>query len=137
MAAAGIEMRIDIYEWSVFLKRIDERNFEACALAWTVPFEADPYQVWHSSQADLPESSNFINFRNPEADRLIEAIRVTFDAAERIELCHRFQRLLHEEQPYTFLIMPSSLSALSARYNNVRLFPLVQAPAQLLWSGAE
>ncbi len=123
MAAAGIHMRLDVYEWSVFLQRIDERNFEACMLAWTVPLEADPYQVWHSSQADAPQSSNFIGFRNAEADRLIEAIRVAFDTDERIALCHQFQALLHREQPYTFLFAPAKLSGMSARYENIRLLP--------------
>ncbi len=133
MAAAGIDMRIDIYEWSIFLTRINERNFEACSLGWTQPFEADPYQIWHSSQADLPQSSNFIGFRDPEADRLIEAIRRTFDAEERIELCHRFQRLLHEDQPYTFLMSAAALTGMAAKYDGVRLFPLEQYPVEIMW----
>ena len=133
MARAGIEMRIDIYEWSVFLNRIDERKFEACMLAWTVPLESDPYQVWHSSQAELPESSNFIGFRNAEADRIIEAIRRCTDAEERAGLCREFQNLLHEEQPYTFMFVPSKLFAISGKFNNIRIFPPYIMPEIALW----
>ncbi len=134
LARAGIEMRIDIYEWSVFLERINSRNFEACMLAWTTPLEPDPYQVWHSSQAFAEESSNFISFCNPEADRLIEEIRQCTDAAKRTLLCREFQRLIHKEQPYTFMFVPSQLSAVSAKFNNIRIFPPYMMPETLMWS---
>ena len=111
-------------EWSVCVQRLEKKSFEMCALGWAGGIKSDPYQLWHSSQADIEGSSNHIRFKNPEADRLIEAIRATFDLKERIRLCHEFQALLHEEQPYTFLIVPESLSALSGRYRNVRVFPL-------------
>ncbi len=132
LAAAGIDMKIESLEWSVFLQRIEQRHFDACSLAWTAPVDPDPYQVWHSSQAAAPESSNFINFRNPEADRLIEELRATFELPKRIELARRFERLLHEEQPYTFLFVPYALLAQSARYRNVRTFQ-TGVPAELFW----
>ena len=59
-----------------------------------------------------------------EADRIIEEIRKTFDVTKRIELCHEFHRIIHEEQPYTFLMVPEQLSILSGDLENVRCFPL-------------
>ncbi|WP_176015044.1 peptide-binding protein [Victivallis sp. Marseille-Q1083] len=132
MAKAGIDMKISTFEWSVYLQKLNERSYDACTLAWTMPFEADPYQVWHSSQADLPDGSNHIGFKNPEADRLIEEIRRTTDVGVRIELCHQFQALLHEEQPYTFLFSPYALLAVSGRYENVRVFA-DGVPKLILW----
>jgi peptide/nickel transport system substrate-binding protein len=123
MAKAGVVLRIRKVEWSVFVQMIGEKKFETCILGWGMGFESDPYQLWHSSQADLKESSNFIGFKNTEADKLIEKIRVCFDVRKRIELCHKFHRLLHKEQPYTFLLSPDALTAQSARYKNVRVFP--------------
>lgn len=123
LAAAGIDMKIQNLEWSVYLQRLQDKNFEACCLGWQSPFDPDPYQIWHSSQADLPGSSNHIGFRNHEADRLIEELRATFDMERRIELARRFEALLHEEQPYTFLFVPYQLEARSGRYRNVRVFP--------------
>ncbi|NOY74727.1 MAG: hypothetical protein GXP32_02920 [Kiritimatiellaeota bacterium] len=123
MAKAGVVLRIRKVEWSVFVQMIGAKKFEACILGWGMGFESDPYQLWHSSQADAKESSNFIGFKNPEADKLIEQIRVCFDLKKRIELCHKFHRLLHKEQPYTFLFSPDALLAQSARYKNVRIFP--------------
>ncbi len=123
MAKAGIVMNIRTVEWSVYVQRLESKSFEVCVLGWSMGFESDPYQIWHSSGADAPASSNHISFKNKEADRLIEEIRVSFDIEKRIRLCHEFHQLIHEEQPYTFLISPYSLIAQNRRYRNVRVFP--------------
>jgi peptide/nickel transport system substrate-binding protein len=136
MARAGVVMSIQALEWSVYVKKLEEKDFEVCTLGWRMGYESDPYQIWHSSQADLPASSNHISFRSPAADALIERIRVTFDLEERVRLCREFHRLLHEEQPYTFLFSPDALLALHRRYLNVREFP-DGPPTSLFWTPRE
>ncbi len=132
MARVGVDMKIQTFEWSVYIERLEQRNYEVCTLGWSAPYESDPYQIWHSA-ADSSNGSNHIGFRNPEADRLIEAFRVEFDVKKRIELANQLQRLLHEEQPYTFLFSPDSLQTISARYRNVREFPL-GIPPEIIWT---
>jgi peptide/nickel transport system substrate-binding protein len=102
----GVKMSIEAAEWSSMLKRMDERNFDAYTGAWALPWSTDPFQVWHSSQADAPSGSNRVGFRNKRADAVIEELRVTLDPAKRIELLRAFHRILHEEQPYTFMFIP-------------------------------
>ncbi|MBN2640093.1 MAG: peptide-binding protein [Victivallales bacterium] len=132
MAKAGVEMNIQIVEWSVLVQRLEQKSFDVCVLGWSMSFESDPYQIWHSSQADKLFSSNHIGFNNKQADKIIEKIRVTFDHNERVKLYHEFHRLIHEEQPYTFLIAPLSLQAINSRYRNVREFPL-GIPDSIQW----
>ena len=132
LAGAGIDMKIENVEWSVYLQRLNQRRFDASCLGWASPFDPDMYQIWHSSQCDKPESSNYIGFRNAEADKLIEEMRRTFDRERRIAIAHAFARLIHEEQPYTFLFVPYSLVAQSGRYRNVRVFP-VGMPVMPYW----
>ncbi|OGV37189.1 MAG: hypothetical protein A2020_08380 [Lentisphaerae bacterium GWF2_45_14] len=129
---AGIIMKIQTIEWSVLTERLENKNFEACTLGWTAALVPDEYQIWHSSQAGIKASSNHIGFRNPEADALIEKIRISFDMKERIRLAHDFHRLLHELQPYTFLFTPDNLIGMDARYKNVRVFPL-GIPDRITW----
>ena len=62
---------------------VTKRTFDACSMAWVSPIESDPYQIWHSSQAE--NGSNYVGFVNEEADRLIEA-RLEFDADRRAAL---------------------------------------------------
>ena len=126
--AAGIEMKIQSLEWSVYLERLENRTYDACSLGWSTNFDPDPYQVWHS-QGIAPPGSNHIGYANPELDALIEELRATFDMPRRIALARRIERIIHEDQPYTFLYAPYALAAVSARYGNVRLFPGGLEPA--------
>ena len=121
-AAAGIDMNIQALEWSVYLERLNSRDYDACSLGWSTSFDPDPYQVWHS-QGIAPPGSNHICYSNPELDKLIEKLRGTFDPKERIRISRGIERIIHEDQPYTFLYAPFSLVALRTHYGNVKLFP--------------
>ena len=98
----GVKMNMEPLDWAVMQKRMEEKDFEAYTGAWTMNWESDPYQIWHSSQADIPKSSNRIGFRNEEADKIIEDLRVTFDQKKRVELYHNLHEIIYEEQPYIF-----------------------------------
>lgn len=115
----GIDMRIERLEWAAFLARIEKKEFDVVTLGWSTSFESDPYQIWHSSQAQIERGSNFIAFENQEVDRLIEAARVEFNDERRNALYAKFQKILHEEQPYTFLFASDSLVAVARRFGNV------------------
>ncbi|HNR89207.1 MAG TPA: peptide-binding protein [Spirochaetota bacterium] len=116
-AKAGIQMSINRYEWAVFVKKLHERDFDAVTLAWSLDWESDPYQLWHSSQ--VKDGSNYCGFVNREADGIIERVRAEFDPVARMRLLHRFHEILHEEQPYTFLYCTPALVVVSKRFNNV------------------
>ena len=122
MAKAGIQMDLLGIEWSVLVKRVGEKNFEACALGWTGTLKPDPYQLWHSSQATLPNSSNIISYRSREADTLIEKLRLSFDGKERTRLYHALHKVIYDDAPYIFLFAPSNLTVIHKRYRNVRVF---------------
>ena len=113
MKEAGIKMNINKIEWSIYVQRLEKKDFEVISLRWQLPFESDPTQLWHSSMADVKGSSNHLGFKNKKADELIEKLRVCFDFEKRVKLCHEFHRLLHEEQPYTFLFNRDALTAIN------------------------
>ena len=119
---AGIEMEVRSLEWAAMLKFITSREFDAVMLAWYTSIDEDPYQLWHSSQAT--EGSNFIGFQNSEADRLIEAGRVEFDPKKRSVIYKKLHRLIHEEEPYTFLFISPSLVAVAKRFIDVKQYKL-------------
>ncbi|HBF14033.1 MAG TPA: peptide-binding protein [Deltaproteobacteria bacterium] len=115
----GLVMHIEKMEWAAFLDRIDKKNFDATMMGWSTGFEDDPYQIWHSSQASVPGGSNFISYSNAEADHLIEKARQEFNEKERNKLYWRFQEILYDEQPYTFLFSSDALVVVSKRFSNV------------------
>ena len=133
-AKAGIIVNINPVEWSIYTERLDEHNFDVCQLGWLLDWADDPYQIWHSSQADMPKGSNYVGFKNAEADKIIEEARGEFDVAKRTELYHRLHRLLHEEQPYTFLISPDALVAQDRRFQNAKVWkPMNEMYANSFW----
>lgn len=119
LARVGIKMNIVQIEWSVFLGRLHKRDFDVTALGWSGTFDPDPYQIWHSSQSE--EGSNFVSFKNSEVDALIERVRQSFNQKERDRLLKRVHTLIYNEQPYTFLFSPASLSVVSKRVGNVKI----------------
>ena len=131
-AAVGIDMSIQVVEWSNYIQRLDKRSYDACCLGWSSSFDPDMYQVWHSSQMERG-GSNHISYSNQELDRLIENMRAEFDSAKRIELAHKIGKILHDDQPYTFLVWPYSLVAVSGKFNNLKVYPagMEIAPAYL------
>lgn len=114
----GIMMTPQPVDWPTMQKKMDEKAFDAYTGGWGLSWSNDPYQIWHSSQADVPKGSNRIGFRNKRADEIIEQLRIEFDEAKRLELYHEFHRLLHDEQPYTFFYAPQSIAAWQPRVKN-------------------
>jgi peptide/nickel transport system substrate-binding protein len=124
----GIRMEIRKLEWAVFIQRIQQHDFDACTLGWSLGWEQDPYQLWHSSQAK--DGSDFVGFKNAEADRIIEEARREFDAAKRHQMYKRLDEIIHEEQPYTFLFTTEALVAVSRRFQNVNVYPMGLYPRE-------
>ena len=129
----GVAMNIVPVEWSVMIQRMEDKDFDGFTGGWLLAWETDLYQLWHSSQADEPSSSNRIGFRNREADRIIEAVRKTFDEDERVRLFHEFHRLVHEEQPYTFWFQSRNVGAWTSRLKNVSFSEMRPFDSALKW----
>ncbi len=129
----GVVCNLVSTEWSVMLKKMEERDFIAYTGGWGLDFDGDPYQIWHSSQADLPKSSNRVGFRSKEADEIIEKLRETFDPEERIRLQHRFHKLVHEEQPYLFMYSEKTVYVSQPRLKNIQFQPFRPHVQSLNW----
>ncbi len=120
----GIDVKIRILEWAAFINDfINKRRFEAIILGWTIPLDPDAFDVWHSSKT-APQELNFISYKNPEVDALLEKARSTFDQKQRKKYYNRFQEILAEDQPYTFLYVPDELIIISKRIRNIEPAPI-------------
>ena len=102
----GVKCNTQYFEWAVFLKDfINTGEFDAVVLGWSMGIDPDLYQIWHSSQAG-PQQLNFVGYTNPRADDLIVRIRKEYNHQTQRTLTHQLHRLIHEDQPYTFLYAP-------------------------------
>jgi peptide/nickel transport system substrate-binding protein len=111
---SGIDMEIQILDWSVYIGRMARQEFDAGSFLqmWPNP-EVDLYGLFHSSQIG-PGMQNYGAWRNERADRLMEQIRRTLDDDRRNAMQRELQRILYDEQPYTFTFV-QSLSTLAKK----------------------
>jgi ABC-type transport system substrate-binding protein len=120
----GMECRITPTQWALMLQNLRKKEFDATILGWALNWKSDPFQIFHGSQADLPESSNSIGYQNPEVDKLIEELRVTLDEDKQTEIYHKIHKLIYDDQPYTFLFMDKATAGQDARIENTKFYQI-------------
>ncbi len=122
-ARAGILLVPKPSEWPVMLDLLDKRTFDAITLGWTSGVETDIYQMFHSSQR-IPGGDNFIGYANEQLDQLIDRARATVEEEPRMALWRQAERIMYQDQPYTFLIRRQSLLFLDKRLRNLKVTKL-------------
>ncbi len=99
----GVKITFSQVEWAVFIrKHVNQLNFDAVVLGWSMGLDPDLYQIWHSSQTNKGQL-NFVGYKNPKADELIIKIRQEYDLATQVRQAHALHRIIAADQPYTFL----------------------------------
>jgi len=120
----GISVTVRQLDWTIFLDDVRNHKFDAMVLGWAMSVrDPDSFQVWHSAQAEN-KGPNMISYKNARVDKILEEYRREFDPKKRIELYREFQQILHDEQPYTFLFMGKSISAVHRRLRGVEVLPI-------------
>ena len=79
--------------------------------------------MFHSSQ-NKPGGDNFISYKNPQLDKLIDQARATVDEATRMPLWQQAEHIMYDDQPYTFLMRRKSLSFIDKRIHNLQMTKL-------------
>jgi len=103
LKSVGIEMNLKLLDWNHFLENIGSENFEAVYLAWSAGYgDPDPYLLWHSKSSSNG-GRNFISYKNPSVDDLIERAREEFDRPKRIKIMQKLYQKIIEDAPYLFM----------------------------------
>lgn len=119
MAQAGIVVRPAATEWTVLLQRTKERDLDALLAGWGGgAVEDDPQQIF-SSTAIQGVGDNYVQYSNPRLDDAIDRARRTTNESERMKIWHEVHRILHEDQPYTFLYADEELDIVDKRFKGV------------------
>jgi len=111
-ATVGIRMTERVVDRAVFFEALSTGDFDAITLAQSLGFpESDPHPAWHSDS--IRDGANISRWQDNIADTLIERGRRTMDATERAVLWHELHRMIHEAQPFTFLVDRAELMLVS------------------------
>ncbi|MCS7061736.1 MAG: ABC transporter substrate-binding protein [Anaerolineae bacterium] len=101
LAQAGIQLTIETVEWGVWLDRIyTNRDFDMTLIDFTG--KIDPQAVLDRYTSEFRR--NFINYKNPTYDQLIEQAVRAIDAATQIERYKQAQTVLAEDVAAVFLL---------------------------------
>ena len=118
MARAGIVVRLAPVEWSTLLQKTKERNYDAVFMGWGGTVEDDLNQEF-STEAMKGVGDNFVQYSNPEFDRILQIARFTPDPVKRRGMWHQLHRIIADDQPYTFVFADKELDAVSKRFKGV------------------
>ena len=106
----GIDARLRTLEIQTLFDRARAGDFDALMGGWAIDTTLD-FRPYFHSEATGGDGWNFIGYSNPEVDRILDDVRKIGDLATARPELIRFQRILHEEQPYLFLCEPRRISA--------------------------
>lgn len=128
---AGVAMSLAPMEWGAFVEKVDTGEYEACSLSLNLDPNPDLRPNWHSAQVP-PSGMNHAFYRNPRADALMDEIASTFDRARAKALYAELQRVIADDQPFTFLHTVSVAWGVRERIGNVKTSPV---GLWLFWPG--
>jgi peptide/nickel transport system substrate-binding protein len=123
-ARVGIAVELDPVDWTIMDERMTKsHDFDALTMGWMGgAMEQDIYQMFDSSQI-ADQADNFMSYSSPAFDEAVRAARRELDDAKRMELWHKCEAILHEDQPYTFLLVPKIIRLSDKRIKNMKLAP--------------
>jgi peptide/nickel transport system substrate-binding protein len=107
----GIDLAGDPVEDQEWARRADDRDFDGFVVVWRSGLDVDFKQLWHSSTANEPKSSNYAGWSSDEADPLIDALRDEFDLEKRYDIAATVANIIYQEQPYLFLSVSKGVFA--------------------------
>ena len=120
----GVELKLRALDWAAYSQRFAAGEFELAPFANIfLPPHLDQYPYLHSSQAP-PAGENVGFYRNPEADRAIEAARQETNEDKRIELYRQVHRIVAADPPADFLWSAEQYWAVSKTLTDVETSPL-------------
>ena len=112
----GIECRLRVDESLIFLKNQNEFRYDAALsglAAETLPFQL---VIWNSDFAKCPFNS--AAFQQKELDSVIAELSRPLPRDREVALWKRYQKILHDEQPRSFLYYYDELEGFSSRIKN-------------------
>ncbi|MDR2080666.1 MAG: peptide-binding protein [Campylobacteraceae bacterium] len=117
---AGVHVSVRVMEWQAFLNTIIQpRRFEAIVMGWQMGLKPDAYSIWHSESSKIG-GFNFVGYKNEEVDALIKKAERTINDDEFNAIYRRIFKLIKDDNPYLFLYIPKTLTAVKKSVSPIR-----------------
>ncbi len=94
-----------------------DRRFDAFLVSWTRDVPLDDRDLWACDRVDAP--MQFTGWCRPELDLVLDSMQVVSDRETLRGLTRRYEMMVAEAQPYTFLFNVETVVARRARLRGV------------------
>jgi len=125
----GIDVKVEKLEFGVLMDGLLNRKLDSWILAWFIPLPLDLKSYWYS---DLKQTQmNFAGYQSEEADKIMLELEKKLSKDEYIVLMKKFQQIISDEQPVTFLYWFDNIVCYNKRIKNITINPF--GPVQRIW----
>lgn len=125
----GIDVKVEKLEFGVLMDGVLNRKLDAWILAWFIPLPLDLKSYWYS---DLKQTQmNFAGYQSEEADKIMLGLEKKHSKEEYVELMKKFQQIISDDQPVTFLYWFDNIVCYNKRIKNITINPF--GPVQRIW----
>ncbi len=125
----GIDVKVEKLEFGILMDALLNRQLDAWILAWFIPIPIDLKSYWYS---DLNKTQmNFVGYQSTEADKIILEIEKKHSPDDYRRLMKKFQQIISDDQPVTFLYWFDNLVCYNKRIHNVTINPF--GSIQRIW----
>jgi peptide/nickel transport system substrate-binding protein len=119
-AEVGINMKIRVTEFATSLKQAEQGNYQAFMLAWSGRTDPDG-NTYIFFKTDAPQ--NYMGYKNPDVDRLLDEARVPSDFAARKAIYEKITKLALADVPKIYLYHRRILIAHTAKLEGYTQMP--------------
>lgn len=121
LKSVGIEVTTEKMELGTFIDKLYQKKLNSWMAAWYIPIPLELKAYWYSDFKNTP--LNFISYKNQEADKILDRLETRISAEEKIRLIKDFQRIIHEDEPVTFLYWTPNITIHHKRIKNLSINP--------------
>ncbi len=121
LADIGVDIRPRVVDATTLTAQLftEAKDFDAVVLSWVMDFRLDDRDMFDSRR--LSGDFALSGTRNPELDRMLDTLQTVVDRDAAKPLWDEYQRLLVEEQPYTFLYFVDRIAGVRKSVHDVRV----------------
>jgi peptide/nickel transport system substrate-binding protein len=119
--SVGIEMIPEKMELGTFIDNLYERKLDSWVAGFGVPIPLDLKPYWYSD----PNIGflNFASYNNVETDKILDRLETKISNERKNELIKEFQKIIHQDEPVTFLYWTPNIIVYNNRIKNIRITP--------------
>ncbi len=135
LKAAGVEANTLSTEPGIFFENAFTRKYDAWMAGWVIAVPLDLKTNWFSDIYETP--NNLYGYQNKETDKILLKLDTKISDGEKNNLYKKFQKIIHDDEPATFLYWIDNLVAYNSRLKNITISPLGAVQKCWEWKTAE